>query len=72
MLRHALHNATRDMSQDLRQADLSDLTLKQMSSEQRTELRRRFETFIKAFAPAPTMEAEPPKKVRKWVPGMKD
>jgi hypothetical protein len=60
------------MGEDLRQANLSHLTINQMTTEQRAELRRRFEEFVSAFAktgPNPQITAAP--KVRKWVPGMK-
>ncbi|GGF32728.1 hypothetical protein GCM10011611_43640 [Aliidongia dinghuensis] len=60
------------MGDDLRQADLSSLTINQMTKEQRAELRRRFEEFVSAFTkhnPNARITAAP--KVRKWVPGMK-
>jgi len=43
-----------------------------MNAAQRAEMKRRLESFMQAFAgrsgaPAP----EPPKKVKKWMPGMK-
>ena len=60
------------MADDLRQADLSGLSMKQMTAEQRAELRRRLETFVDAFVPKPKEAANTAKpKVRKWVPGMK-
>jgi L-2-hydroxyglutarate oxidase LhgO len=60
------------MSDDLRQANLSDLSVKQMTPAQRAELRRRFEAFVANFVkPAPGAEKETAPKVRKWVPGMK-
>jgi hypothetical protein len=60
------------MADELRQANLSDLTLKQMTAEQRAEMRRRLEVFVDAFAPKAKTGAAPAKSnVRKWVPGMK-
>jgi hypothetical protein len=60
------------MDDDLRQADLSHLSVKDMSPAQRAEMRRRFETFMQAFVPKPKPgEVKAPPKVRKWVPGMK-
>ncbi len=59
------------MSDDLRQANLSHLTLKDMNAAQRAEIRRRFEEFVGNFvkvAPTPAPESQ---RVRKWVPGMK-
>lgn len=60
------------MSEDLRQANLSHLTLKQMTPAQRAEVKRRFEEFVSNFiktTPAPQSDKIP--RVRKWVPGMK-
>jgi L-2-hydroxyglutarate oxidase LhgO len=60
------------MSDELRQANLSHLSIKQMSPAQRAEIRRRFEAFVTNFVKqAPAAEPETPQKVRKWVPGMK-
>ncbi|HEV2676849.1 MAG TPA: hypothetical protein VGV37_20145 [Aliidongia sp.] len=60
------------MGDDLRQADLSNLTINQMTKEQRAEIRRRFEEFISAFAKnGPNQQITAAPKVRKWVPGMK-
>lgn len=59
------------MAEDLRQADLSHLSLKDMNSAQRAEMRRRMEVFMASFVKHRPPVAEPPKKVRKWVPGMK-
>jgi hypothetical protein len=57
---------------ELRQADLSHLTVSQMTPEQRAEMRRRFETFMKGMANLAVPAApERPANVRKWVPGMK-
>jgi hypothetical protein len=60
------------MSDDLRQANLSHLTLKDMNAAQRAEMRRRFEEFVGNFIKqAPAAEREEPPRVRKWAPGMK-
>jgi hypothetical protein len=60
------------MAKDLRQADLSHLTVTQMNAEEKAEIRRRFEEFVGAFrktGPNEQITAAP--KVKKWVPGMK-
>lgn len=60
------------MSEELRQANLSGLSLQQMNASQRAELRRRFEEFVAAFVkPAPNAQVADAPKMRKWVPGMK-
>ena len=60
------------MSDELRQANLSHLTLKDMNAAQRAEMRRRFEEFVGNFVKAtPTPTPENAQRVRKWVPGMK-
>lgn len=59
------------MTDDLRQADLSRLSLKEMNAAQRAELRRRLEAFVRAYTGRPAAPPERPKKVRKWIPGMK-
>jgi hypothetical protein len=60
------------MSEDLRQANLSGLSLKQMTPAQRAELRRRFEAFVAAFVKtADNPRATKAPALRKWVPGMK-
>ncbi len=58
---------------ELRQADLSNLTVSQMTPEQRTEMRRRFDAFMKEMVGVPLIKPKPeqPANVRKWVPGMK-
>jgi hypothetical protein len=57
---------------ELRQADLSHLTLKDMTPAQRREMRRRLEVFVEEIAGRAVPKPEVPKsKVRKWVPGMK-
>jgi hypothetical protein len=59
------------MAEDIRNADLSNLSVRDMTPEQRAELRRRFRDFLqnvwKAGSPSasPSM---PPKKVKRWVP----
>jgi hypothetical protein len=60
------------MNDDLRQANLSNLSLKEMTAAQRAEMRRRFEEFVGNFVkPEPTPEKDAPQRVRKWVPGMR-
>jgi hypothetical protein len=59
---------------ELRQADLSHLRLQEMTSEQRAELRRRYETFVNHFggtATAPTRYPAKKPRVRKWTPGQR-
>lgn len=58
------------MSEDLRQADLSHLSLKDMTPAQRAEIRRRYEEFARGYMKLPE-ENKPEPKTRKWVPGMK-
>ena len=59
--------------EDLRQADLSHLTVNEMTTAQRLEIRRRYAEFIKrlvkpsAAKPMPT----PVRPSSKWTPGMK-
>jgi hypothetical protein len=60
--------------EQLRQADLSHLRLQEMTPDQRAELRRRYEIFIRHFGSGlPSSSAAPKKKpqVRKWTPGAK-
>ncbi len=60
------------MDRDLSQADLSKKTIKQMTADERAELKRRFESFVDNFVPKSALAAAPaPSRVRKWVPGMK-
>jgi hypothetical protein len=62
------------MPEDLRQADLSHLAVKDMTPEQRAELRRRYDEFVKNVVRAGERSQKlpgPAKKLRKWVPGMK-
>lgn len=56
---------------DLRQADLSHLSVREMSPAQRAELKRRYATFIANFGPASAKLPSPKKtgKTKKWVPG---
>ena len=60
---------------ELRQADLSHLHLQDMTPEQRAELRRRYDDFVRHFgrdgvAPSRYPEPKPP-RLRKWTPGAK-
>jgi len=57
---------------DLTHADLSHLTVRDMTPTQRAELKRRYATFVAAFGP--TTAAKLPGKAKtpkpkKWVPG---
>ena len=56
---------------DLRQADLSHLSVREMSPAQRAELKRRYATFIANFGPASAKLPPPMRtgKPKKWVPG---
>jgi len=55
----------------LAQQDLTHLRLQEMTSEERAELRRRYAAFIAHFGTTETAPPppEPPRQVRKWVPG---
>jgi hypothetical protein len=60
----------------LSQADLSHLRLQDMTPEQRAELRRRYDAFVRHFgdaAPSSPAATSAKKKsaARKWVPGTK-
>jgi len=60
----------------LRQADLSHLRLQDMTPDQRTELRRRYDAFVRHFgregAPPKTSETARKKSAPgKWTPGEK-
>ncbi|HLZ66209.1 MAG TPA: hypothetical protein VKQ29_08250 [Aliidongia sp.] len=60
------------MGDELRQANLSHLKIADMTTEQRAEMRRRFEEFVSAFTKhGPSQQVTAAPKVRKWVPGMK-
>lgn len=57
---------------ELRQADLSNLSVRQVTPAQRAELRRRYDAFVAKFGP--TAKAKPPAakgKLKKWVPAKK-
>jgi hypothetical protein len=58
------------MAEDLRNADLSKLSVGEMSPEQRAEMRRRFQDFLANVWKTPSREAKPaPRKpVRPWRP----
>jgi hypothetical protein len=59
---------------ELRHADLSHLRLQDMTPDQRAELRRRYDYFVKHFGAARAATPPAPKstaRVRKWVPGTK-
>jgi len=58
---------------DLRQADLSQLNLRDMTPAQRAELKRRYQKFIANFEPETEtkLAAGPARKPKKWVPGKK-
>jgi len=62
-------------NETLTQADLSHLRLQDMTPEQRAELRRRYDAFVRHFgdgAPAVAGAAARKKSaLRKWVPGAK-
>jgi hypothetical protein len=51
----------------LRQQDLTSLRVQEMKPAERAELLRRYTIFVDHFRAEET--AEPPKAVRKWVPG---
>jgi hypothetical protein len=59
----------------LRQADLSHLRVQDMSPEERAELRRRYDDFVRHFGregAAPSRYPGPAKpRIRKWTPGKK-
>jgi hypothetical protein len=52
----------------LRQLDLTSLRVQEMKPAERAELLRRYTLFVDHFRIDDTA-AEPPKPVRKWVPG---
>jgi hypothetical protein len=59
------------MAEDLRNADLSDLSVRDMTPEQRAELRRRFRDFLQNVWKAGAGPAGSPavaKKMRRWAP----
>lgn len=59
-----------DNEEDLHQADLSGMAIKDMTPEQKAEMKRRFEEFVRAFKSsqpgASAKKAKP--KVQKWTP----
>jgi hypothetical protein len=60
---------------DLRNADLTQLSVREMTPTQRAELKRRYQTFVAAFGPTtaaklPASKTRTPKP-KKWVPGKK-
>ncbi|HYM03285.1 MAG TPA: hypothetical protein VET85_10090 [Stellaceae bacterium] len=59
--------------QDLNQTDLSHLRLQEMTPDQRAELRRRYDRFVRHFgrAGAPHARAAAAPRPRKWRPGEK-
>ena len=60
---------------ELRQSDLSHLRLQDMSPDQRAELRRRYNDFVRHFGrggnTSPSPAESKPSPRRKWVPGAK-
>jgi hypothetical protein len=58
---------------DLRHADLTQLSVREMTPAQRAELKRRYQTFVANFNP--TTAAKLPGKAnikpKKWMPGKK-
>jgi hypothetical protein len=58
---------------DLSQADLSELSVRQMTPAQRAELKRRYKTFVANFQPdiAAKLPAARVPKPEKWVPEKK-
>lgn len=57
---------------ELRQADLSNLSVRQMTPAQRAELRRRYDAFVAKFGPTAKAKPRAPNgKLKKWVPAKK-
>ena len=59
---------------DLRNEDLSHLSVQDMTAEQRAEMRRRYVDFVRRMvrAPArPPVPANKPRRVKKWLPGVR-
>ena len=57
---------------DLKQRDLSHLSVRQMSADERAELRRRYEAFVRVMKLAPGAPARAEasaRRLRRWVPG---
>jgi hypothetical protein len=61
------------VDEDLRQADLSHLSVNEMTDAQRAEIRRRYADFLKRVAkpPAARPVSNLPRPTGKWTPGMK-
>jgi hypothetical protein len=53
----------------LRQQDLTSRRVQEMKPVERAELLRRYTVFVDHFRIDEPVEPEPPKPVRKWVPG---
>ena len=58
---------------DLRNTDLSQLSIRDMSPAQRAELKRRYTSFVANFNPttAAKLPGKAKSKPKKWVPGKK-
>ncbi len=58
---------------DLRNADLSKLGIRDMTPAQRAELKRRYAAFVANFNPttAARLPGKTQSKPKKWVPGKK-
>ena len=58
---------------DLRNADLSTLSIRDMTPAQRAELKRRYTAFVANFGPttAAKLPGKADAKPKKWVPGKK-
>jgi hypothetical protein len=58
---------------DLRHADLSQLSVRDMTPAQRAELKRRYQSFVANFGPttAAKLPGKTNSKPKKWVPGKK-
>jgi hypothetical protein len=59
-------------SDELKQRDLSHLSIREMDREERAEMRRRYEVFVQTVLrppPAPR-DTAPARPLRRWHPGM--
>ena len=58
---------------DIRNTDLSQLSVRDMTPAQRAELKRRYATFVANFGPttAAKLPGKSKAKPKKWVPGKK-
>ncbi|HLJ19188.1 MAG TPA: hypothetical protein VKU84_03275 [Stellaceae bacterium] len=58
---------------DLRHADLTQLSIRDMTPAQRAELKRRYTAFVTNFGPtsAAKLPGQAKSKPKKWVPGKK-